>query len=92
MFGINRNKRSQSPKYAVSDDGCQSEGNQKLFHALDKQGYDVWLSTPSTNQSGSGTAVTFKLGKELSYKQIAERLICSSQTGHFIKRHFVVQN
>ncbi len=64
----------------VSDDGCQSEGSQALFEALNDKGYDVWLSAPLDNKSGTGTAVTFKLGKELKYKKIAERQYCFDGT------------
>lgn len=64
----------------VSDDGCQSEGSQALFTALDKQGYDVWLSAPLHNQSGMGTAVTFKVGKPLHYQKIGERQYCFDGT------------
>ncbi len=64
----------------VSDDGCQSEGSQLLYEALHNKGYDVWLSAPLTNMSGTGTAVTFKLGKELKYKQIGEKQYCFDGT------------
>jgi len=64
----------------VSDDGCRSEGSQALFNALTKEGYDVWLSGPSNNQSGMGTAVTFKVGKELSFEQIGEKAYCFDGT------------
>lgn len=64
----------------VSDDGCRSEGSQELFKALTKEGYDVWLSGPLNNQSGKGTAVTFKPGKELKYEKIDEKAYCFDGT------------
>ncbi|WP_049844427.1 5'/3'-nucleotidase SurE [Vibrio sp. VPAP30] len=64
----------------VSDDGCKSEGSQALFNALNKQGYDVWLSGPLNNQSGMGTAVTFKIGKQLNYEKIADKQYCFDGT------------
>lgn len=64
----------------VSDDGCRSEGSQELFKALTKEGYDVWLSGPIDNQSGKGTAVTFKPGKELMYEKIGEKEYCIDGT------------
>lgn len=64
----------------VSDDGCRSEGSQELFKALTEQGYDVWLSGPANNQSGKGTAVTFKPGKELTYEKIGEKEYCFNGT------------
>ncbi|MEX6227016.1 5'/3'-nucleotidase SurE [Providencia hangzhouensis] len=36
----------------------------------------VWLVGPSTNQSGIGTAITFKAGKEFDIKKINERTYC----------------
>ncbi|MGF1735610.1 5'/3'-nucleotidase SurE [Photobacterium satsumensis] len=64
----------------VSDDGCRSEGSQELFKVLTKQGYDVWLSGPDNNQSGKGTAITFKPGKELKYEKIGDKAYCFSGT------------
>ena len=60
----------------VNDDGCEAFGLKDLKQKLDAKGYDVWLVGPTTNQSGIGTAITFKAGKEFDVKKIDDRTYC----------------
>lgn len=60
----------------VNDDGCDAFGLTELKSQLDAKGYDVWLVGPSTNQSGIGTAITFKAGKEFDIKKVNDRTYC----------------
>ncbi|STW09625.1 5'-nucleotidase [Klebsiella grimontii] len=53
----------------VNDDGCQSVGTTSLQEKLAAKGYDVWMVAPATNQSGIGSAITFKTGKVFDVKK-----------------------
>ncbi|WP_127960369.1 5'/3'-nucleotidase SurE [Serratia microhaemolytica] len=64
----------------VNDDGCQSFGSISLQQKLAAKGYDVWMVAPATNQSGIGTAITFKLGKVFDVKKVADKRYCFSGT------------
>lgn len=53
----------------VNDDGCESYGTTSLQTKLAAKGYDVWLVAPATNQSGIGSAITFKPNKIFDVKK-----------------------
>jgi len=54
----------------VNDDGYESIGIRQLAGLLEERGYDVWSVAPETNQSGIGTAITFKPGKPVRFTNI----------------------
>ncbi|HDG1709580.1 TPA: 5'/3'-nucleotidase SurE [Kluyvera ascorbata] len=60
----------------VNDDGCESPGSTSLQDKLKTKGYDVWMVAPATNQSGIGSAITFKTGKVFDVKKVAEQRYC----------------
>lgn len=60
----------------VNDDGCESPGSTSLQDKLKAKGYDVWMVAPATNQSGIGSAITFKTGKVFDVKKVAEQRYC----------------
>lgn len=60
----------------VNDDGCESPGSTSLQDKLKAKGYDVWMVAPATNQSGIGSAITFKTGKIFDVKKVAEQRYC----------------
>ncbi|AIQ99129.1 5'/3'-nucleotidase SurE [Pluralibacter gergoviae] len=60
----------------VNDDGCRSTGTTSLQEKLAAKGYDVWLVAPATNQSGIGSAITFKPGKVFEVQKVAEKRYC----------------
>ena len=60
----------------VNDDGCESPGSISLQDKLKAKGYDVWMVAPATNQSGIGSAITFKTGKVFDVKKVAEQRYC----------------
>ncbi|HFP9391103.1 TPA: 5'/3'-nucleotidase SurE [Raoultella planticola] len=60
----------------VNDDGCQSVGTTSLQEKLAAKGYDVWMVAPDTNQSGIGSAITFKPGKTFDVKKVADKRYC----------------
>lgn len=60
----------------VNDDGCQSVGTTSLQEKLAATGYDVWMVAPDTNQSGIGSAITFKPGKTFDVKKVADKRYC----------------
>ena len=60
----------------VNDDGCQSVGTTSLQEKLAAKGYDVWMVAPDTNQSGIGSAITFKPGKTFDGKKVADKRYC----------------
>lgn len=60
----------------VNDDGCQSVGTTSLQEKLAAKGYDVWVVAPDTNQSGIGSAITFKPGKTFDVKKVADKRYC----------------
>ena len=60
----------------VNDDGCQSVGTTPLQEKLAAKGYDVWMVAPATNQSGIGSAITFKPGKTFDVKKVADKRYC----------------
>ncbi|WMY73168.1 5'/3'-nucleotidase SurE [Buttiauxella selenatireducens] len=60
----------------VNDDGCESVGTTSLQEKLTAKGYDVWMVAPATNQSGIGTAITFKPNKIFDVKKVAEKRYC----------------
>lgn len=60
----------------VNDDGCESTGSISLQEKLASKGYDVWMVAPSTNQSGVGSAITFKTGKTFDVKKVADKRYC----------------
>jgi len=60
----------------VNDDGCESPGSTSLQDKLSAKGYDVWMVAPATNQSGIGSAITFKTGKVFDVKKVAEKRYC----------------
>ena len=60
----------------VNDDGCQSVGTTSLQEKLAAKGYDVWMVAPATNQSGIGSAITFKPGKTFDVKKVADKRYC----------------
>lgn len=60
----------------VNDDGCESVGTTSLQEKLAAKGYDVWMVAPATNQSGVGSAITFKPNKIFDVKKIAEKRYC----------------
>lgn len=53
----------------VNDDGCESPGSISLQEKLAAKGFDVWMVAPATNQSGIGSAITFKTGKLFDVKK-----------------------
>ncbi|GKX63568.1 5'/3'-nucleotidase SurE [Pragia fontium] len=68
---------AQSPRILiVNDDGCESEGTVSLQHKLAAKGYDVWIVAPSTNQSGIGSAITFKPNKIFDVKKLGDKHYC----------------
>ncbi|MBV4411991.1 5'/3'-nucleotidase SurE [Enterobacteriaceae bacterium YMB-R22] len=60
----------------VNDDGCNSIGTTSLQEKLAAKGYDVWMVAPATNQSGIGSAITFKPGKIFEVKNVADKRYC----------------
>lgn len=60
----------------VNDDGCESVGTTSLQEKLTAKGYDVWMVAPATNQSGIGSAITFKPGKIFDVKKVADQRYC----------------
>lgn len=60
----------------VNDDGCDSIGTLSLQEKLAAKGFDVWMVAPATNQSGIGSAITFKPNKIFDVKQVAEKRYC----------------
>jgi 5'-nucleotidase len=60
----------------VNDDGCESPGSTSLQDKLAAKGYDVWLVAPATNQSGIGSAITFKTGRLFDVKKVADKRYC----------------
>lgn len=60
----------------VNDDGCESPGSTSLQDKLAAKGYDVWMVAPATNQSGIGSAITFKTGKAFDVKKVADKRYC----------------
>lgn len=60
----------------VNDDGCDSVGTTSLQDKLTAKGYDVWMVAPATNQSGIGSAITFKPNKIFDVKKVAEKRYC----------------
>lgn len=60
----------------VNDDGCESVGTTSLQDKLTAKGYDVWMVAPATNQSGIGSAITFKPNKIFDVKKVAEKRYC----------------
>lgn len=60
----------------VNDDGCESVGTTSLQEKLAAKGFDVWMVAPSTNQSGVGTAITFKPNKVFDVKKVADKRYC----------------
>ncbi|WP_227317882.1 5'/3'-nucleotidase SurE [Cedecea davisae] len=60
----------------VNDDGCQSIGTTSLQDKLQAKGYEVWMVAPATNQSGIGSAITFKPNKIFDVKKVAEKRYC----------------
>lgn len=60
----------------VNDDGCESVGTTSLQEKLAAKGYDVWMVAPSTNQSGIGSAITFKPNKIFDVKKVADKRYC----------------
>ena len=60
----------------VNDDGCRSTGTTSLQEKLTAKGYDVWLVAPATNQSGIGSAITFKPGKVFDVQKVADKRYC----------------
>lgn len=60
----------------VNDDGCESPGSTSLQDKLLAKGYDVVMVAPETNQSGVGSAITFKPGKIFDIKKIANNRYC----------------
>ena len=60
----------------VNDDGCASPGSVSLQEKLTQRGFDVWMVAPATNQSGVGSAITFKTGKIFDVKSAADKRYC----------------
>lgn len=60
----------------VNDDGCDSIGTISLQEKLAAKGFDVWMVAPATNQSGIGSAITFKPNKIFDVKQVTEKRYC----------------
>ncbi len=60
----------------VNDDGCESVGTTSLQDKLAAKGFDVWMVAPATNQSGIGSAITFKPNKIFDVKKVAEKRYC----------------
>lgn len=60
----------------VNDDGCESAGTVTLKQKLDAKGYDAWIVAPATNQSGIGTAITFKPNRIFEIKKLADKHYC----------------
>ncbi|WP_039058683.1 5'/3'-nucleotidase SurE [Enterobacter sp. Bisph1] len=60
----------------VNDDGCESVGTTTLQDKLTAKGYEVWMVAPSTNQSGIGSAITFKPNKIFDVKKVADKRYC----------------
>ncbi len=60
----------------VNDDGCQSPGTTSLQEKLAAKGHNVWLVAPATNQSGIGSAITFKPGKIFDVQKVADKRYC----------------
>ncbi|AHG21034.1 5'-nucleotidase [Chania multitudinisentens RB-25] len=59
----------------VNDDGCEAYGTVSLREKLEKKGYDVWISAPSNNQSGIGSAITMKK-EPFEYKKLGDKHYC----------------
>ncbi|BBU94831.1 5'/3'-nucleotidase SurE [Providencia rettgeri] len=77
LFGLQAQASTDKMRILlVNDDGCDAFGIAELKSQLDAKGYDVWLVGPATNQSGIGTAITFKAGKEFDVKKVDERTYC----------------
>ncbi|MDF7667375.1 5'/3'-nucleotidase SurE [Orbaceae bacterium ESL0727] len=60
----------------VNDDGCRSAGTVSLKQKLDAKGYEAWIVAPDTNQSGIGSAITFKPGKEFQITKLGDKHYC----------------
>ncbi len=51
-------------------------GSIQLQEKLTQKGYDAWMVAPATNQSGIGSAITFKTGKVFDVKKVADKRYC----------------
>lgn len=60
----------------VNDDGCASFGSTQLQEQLTAKGFDVWLVAPATNQSGIGSAITFRPNQLFDLKKTGEKRYC----------------
>ncbi|MTH47902.1 5'/3'-nucleotidase SurE [Intestinirhabdus alba] len=60
----------------VNDDGCESPGSVSLQEKLAAKGFDVWMVAPATNQSGIGSAITFRPGGVFEVKKTADKRYC----------------
>lgn len=60
----------------VNDDGCRSPGSTSLQEKLEAKGFDVWMVAPATNQSGIGSAITYKTGKLFDVQKVADKRYC----------------
>lgn len=60
----------------VNDDGCESPGSISLQEKLTQKGFEVWMVAPATNQSGIGSAITFKTGKVFDVKLAGDKRYC----------------
>ncbi len=67
----------------VNDDGCESTGSISLQEKLTQKGFEVWMVAPATNQSGIGSAITFKTGKIFDVKKAADKRYCFPDTRRF---------
>lgn len=63
----------------VNDDGCDSPGTTSLQDKLTAKGYDVWMVAPATNQSGIGSAITFKANKIFDVKKSRKSVTVSRE-------------
>jgi 5'-nucleotidase len=74
--GVAHSAERQMRILIVNDDGCESVGTTSLQEKLAAKGYDVWMVAPATNQSGIGSAITFKPNKIFDVKKVADKRYC----------------
>lgn len=60
----------------VNDDGCASSGSTQLQDQLTAKGFDAWMVAPAVNQSGIGSAITFRPNRVFDLQKIGEKRYC----------------
>ncbi len=74
---------------------CQDSFSENVVLALEQAFHNPARKLTKSRGKNIHRFASAKMGKRVTVESALECdacLICSSQTGHFIKRHFVVQN